>query len=269
MTIGEPKANGFECMTCHDAMPQFTRREVAEDIPQRSHFSFGAGKDSNLCITCHQGRESTVSINTAIAGLAPDTAKSSIKFKNVHYLAAGATLPGSVAKGAYEYTGNEYNGRFPHDEDFNECTECHDSHSLQVREESCFGWCHKEGIQTTGIRANSVDFDGDGDILEGISGEVDTMMDAVYAAIRAYGSQIAGKSIQYSASTYPYFLTDLNGNGQVDAGDAAYANFTPRLLQAAYNYHYVKKTPAATPTTVSISSRFCTIRWRTWGLRCP
>ena len=184
-----------------------------------------------------------MSINTAIAGLAPDTAKSSIKFKNVHYLAAGATLPGSVAKGAYEYTGNEYNGRFPHDEDFNECTECHDSHSLQVREESCFGWCHKEGIQTTGIRANSVDFDGDGDILEGISGEVDTMMDAVYAAIRAYGSQIAGKSIQYSASTYPYFLTDLNGNGQVDAGDAAYANFTPRLLQAAYNYQLCQEGP--------------------------
>jgi hypothetical protein len=241
VTIAEPKANGLECMTCHDAMPQFTRRQVSQaTFPSGATFSFGAGKDSNLCITCHQGRESTVSVNTAIAGLAPDTVKSTLKSKSMHYLGAGATLLGSVAKGAYEYIGNEYNGRFPHDEKFDECTECHDSHSLKVREESCFGWCHKEGIQTTGIRANSVDFDGDGDIIEGIYGEVETMSDAVYAAIRAYASQIIGKPIQFSNGR---FYNDVNGNGQVDAADTSYASYTPRLLQATYNYIFVKNDP--------------------------
>ncbi len=61
----------------------------------------GATDDSNLCLLCHQGRESKVSINTKIA----TDADGVMSFTNVHYYAAAATLFGTQVKGGYEYTG--------------------------------------------------------------------------------------------------------------------------------------------------------------------
>ncbi len=77
------------------------------------------------CIQCHQGRESTVSMNTMLAasGLADDAvatgsvpsgqtgAAGKLSFRNVHYLAAGATLYGRMAEGGYQYAGKIYNGK--------------------------------------------------------------------------------------------------------------------------------------------------------------
>jgi len=48
-------------------------------------------------------------------------------------------------------------------------------------------------------------------------------------------------------SGYPYVFID--GNGVADADEMSRSNrynaFTPRLLQATYNYHYVVKDPGA------------------------
>ena len=63
---------------------------------------------------CHQGRESKASVDKLIAGIAPDAQSDKLRFLNVHYFAAGATLFGTEAKGAYEYTGKTYLGRFKH-----------------------------------------------------------------------------------------------------------------------------------------------------------
>lgn len=91
------------------------------------------------------------------------------------------------------------------------------------------------------------DYDGDGDTSEGIKGEIDTVIAAVYAALQDAASA-TGAPIVYDSHTYPYFMNDTNGNGVVDEGEATNGNqykgnFTPRLLKAAYNYQFVVKDP--------------------------
>jgi hypothetical protein len=92
------------------------------------------------------------------------------------------------------------------------------------------------------------DYDGDGNTSEGIAGEVETLHKALYAAIQNYAANVCGVPILY-ASNYPYVFIDTNGNGQADAGETTRSNsynaFTPRLLQAIYNYQFVKKDPGA------------------------
>jgi hypothetical protein len=201
--------------------------------------------DSNICLNCHQGRESTVSLNTAIdgVGVGDDEVSDSLSFRNPHYFAAGATLFGTDAKGAYEYEGQTYNGRFPHVPTAASCVDCHDTHALEVKVELCSG-CHGTD-ELTAIRMSEEDFDADGDTTEGMAGEVASVQEAVYNQIQAYASETAGAAIVYDAGAYPYFFTDGNANDTVDEGEEAYATWTPRLLRAAYNYTWSIKDPGA------------------------
>ena len=90
------------------------------------------------------------------------------------------------------------------------------------------------------------DYDGDGDKTEGLAGEVATMQEKLLAALQTYAKTKANAPIAYSAASYPYFFGDTNGNGKVDADEKdAYKAWTPRLLEAAYNYQYVVKDPGA------------------------
>lgn len=64
---------------------------------------------------------------------------------------------------------------------FNSCTECHDTHALEIVIEDC-AECHEgadtlEGLRT--IRMTDVDYDGDGDVTEGVYGEIDTMRNSL------------------------------------------------------------------------------------------
>ena len=62
--------------------------------------------------------------------------------------------------------------------------------------------------------------------------------------MQAYAKDVAGTAIAYSPTSYPYFFADTNGNGMVDADETdRYPTWTPRLLQAAYNYQYATKDP--------------------------
>ena len=124
--------------------------------------------DSNLCINCHQGRQSTVSVNRSIANLDLDTPSDTIRFANVHYFAAGATLFGTEARGAYEYDGKTYLGRNVHVETADTCTECHDAHTLEFKEETC-AVCHADADDPRNIRMTETDFDGDGNVEEGLA----------------------------------------------------------------------------------------------------
>jgi hypothetical protein len=250
ITLSEPVSNGFMCTTCHDAVPGFTRHVVNEvEFPSGAVVSLGEGDDANLCISCHQGRQSTVSVDDYIAGKGAtddDTVDASMSFRNVHYYPAGATLFGTEAKGAYEYEGKVYNGRFPHVESFDTCAECHDAHDLGVKTQIC-SMCH--GVQDPhDIRRSAVDFDGDGDTQEGLAGEIKTLHEVLYAAIQDYAANVAGTPIVYG-SGYPYIFIDTNNNGVADEDEVNRSNrynaFTVRLLQATYNYQYVKKDPGA------------------------
>jgi len=190
VNIAQPISNGMLCSTCHDSLPEFTRYEVAgAEFPSGAFLSFGESEeDSNLCINCHQGRSSTPSVDAAVAGIDPDTVSSGLRFMNIHYFPAGVTLFGTEARGAYEYPGVEYNGKFEHVDSLNSCTECHDTHSGEVQTDFC-GLCHGAGKAPEDIRRDSPeDFDGDGDTNEGIAGEIETLAETLYAALQNYAA---------------------------------------------------------------------------------
>jgi len=236
-----PSSNGFMCSTCHDGANFPNRYAVASVIfPSGKTVSFGGkdadGKfvadDSNLCLLCHQGRESTASVNAALRGKDVDTVDSKISFKNIHYFAAGATLFGNDAQGAYQYEGKDYlgqNTKHP----LNKCKDCHDVHALDPKLETCAG-CHA-GAEFDAIRSpgDATDYDGDGDAAEGTHGEIETLAGALYAEIQKY-AEGTGNPITYNPAAYPYFF---------GADGKSYAAWTPRLLKAAFNYQYSQKDP--------------------------
>jgi len=252
VTINQPVANGLNCATCHNDLTTFTRYEsTGATFPSGATVTFGEEEDANLCINCHQGRSSTVSVNSAVGGTGDDEVSDRLRFINIHYFAAGATLFGNEVQGAYQYEGNEYLGRNEHVGEFDTCTECHNTHALEVEVAECVE-CH-ESVETAAdllnIRESEVDFDGDGDVAEGLAGEIDTMRELLYQAMLDYSMNTVGTGIIYSSGSYPYFFTDANGDGLPDADEVNYGNryatFTPRLLRATYNYQYSLKDPGA------------------------
>ena len=248
-SVAQPLPNGFQCATCHDDLTEFTRYQVnAVEFPSGATLSFGEGVDANLCLECHQGRESTVSVNRVTKDLDDDVVTSTLSFRNIHYFAAGATLFGDDAKGAYQYDGKEYVGQNKHVPGYDSCTGCHSTHQLAVKAEEC-AKCHtnvKTEEDLAAIRMATTDYDWDGDTKEGIAGEVDDLRAALYAAIQAYAKDVAKTPIAYNPDSYPYFYVDANGNGKVDPDESdRYNAWTPRLLKAAYNYQYSVKDPGA------------------------
>jgi hypothetical protein len=250
-SISQPVSDGFECTTCHKDLTTFARVEVTQ-VKFPSGLVVDSGNpNTNLCMTCHQGRESTVSVNALLKGLADDTPSDKLSFLNVHYFAAGATRYGTEAKGAYEYDGKTYVGLFKHVSDFSNCTDCHDTHALAVKVEAC-GKCH-QGVTTEAdlqtIRMSTTDYDGDGNVKEGIADDISTMQSALYAAMQDYATNVAKSPIVYDPNSYPYYFVDTNKNGKADPAETQAANgyksWTPRLLRAAYNYQYVTKDPGA------------------------
>jgi hypothetical protein len=249
-------SNGFMCSTCHDES-NWPNRYPITAVPFPSGVSITFSKpdaagmlqpvDANLCLECHQGRESTTSVDAALRGKDLDTVDSKISFKNVHYFAAGATLFGANAKGAYLYEGKEYLGAHPHVEKGFDCTTCHNVHALEVKTESCIG-CHPGVKDVSEIRVGGADYDGDGDSTEGIRGEVQTLADALYAQIRSYATA-QGTGIVYLPTTNPYYFVDKDADGKPDKDDKGaslrYNAYTPRLMKAAFNYQYAVKDTGA------------------------
>lgn len=129
------------CTTCHDAS-NFPALYVVNEVtfPSGKVVSFGEGISSNTCLECHQGRESKMTVDNAIANfgvaekldevvapLEKDGKTLSFGFKNIHYFPAGVTIFGSDAQGAYEYDGNTYVGLTAHP--VKACADCHNVHA--------------------------------------------------------------------------------------------------------------------------------------------
>ncbi|HWQ05072.1 MAG TPA: cytochrome c3 family protein [Longilinea sp.] len=250
VNISNPISDGLMCETCHSDLTTFARYQVETvKFPSGASLGFEGKPDANLCINCHQGRESTVSVNKVVAGQDRDKINEKLTFRNVHYFAAGATLFGTDAKGMYEYDGKEYAGQFKHVDGYNTCVDCHDTHALNAKVDACAG-CHN-GQKPEEIRMTTQgDFDGDGNDTEGLAGEIETLQEKMLAAIQAYAKDVVKTPIVYSPAAYPYWFIDTNANGQLDAEEAVSDNsykalWTPRLLEAAYNYQYVVKDPGA------------------------
>ena len=243
--------NAFACTNCHADMLTYARQTVAK-VTFPSGVALESGNnDANLCMTCHQGRESTASVDKAIAGLDADTPDPKLAFIHVHYFPAGATRYGTEAKVAYEYAGKTYAGRFAHVPNATTCTACHEPHAGEVAVTKC-GGCH-QGVASRADLANirmssRGDFDGNGR-EEGIARELANLHRELYAAIQQYARTVGGVGIGFTYEEYPYWYADLNGNGKIDHDeirpDNTYKAYTPRLLQAAYNYTFVLRDPGA------------------------
>ncbi len=261
--IAAEPSDSLNCATCHEGVStgEFTVRELTEvTFPSGAVIAFDEGAPSNLCLNCHQGRESTVSVNAAIerAGVGDDEVSEALNFRNPHYFAAGATLFGTEVQGAYEYVDHEYSGRNEHVRRFDECVDCHNEHSLEIRFEECAD-CHENvdiasAADVALIRADEelldddpVDYDGDGDVEEPIAAEIEALHTALLAAIQDYAANTIGTPVIYDPHSYPYWFIDGNGNGAVDegevSGDTRFASWTPTMLRAAYNYQYAAKDP--------------------------
>jgi len=250
VNIATHPANGFLCTTCHDGA-NWPNRYVVDEVtfPSGATLSFGEGEDGNLCMVCHQGRSSGSTVERALAGKPADTPDESIRFSNIHYFAAGATVFGSEAAGAYQFEGKEYVGQHGHVTELNfTCESCHDVHALEVKVESC-ATCHGDASDPNDpdtYRKGETDWDGDGDTAEGVKAEIAAFGERLYAGLQAYAAD-KGTPIVYDSHTYPYFFTDTNADGEPGADEANYGNryaaWTPNLLRAAYNYQYWQKDP--------------------------
>lgn len=262
-------AGTIQCVACHNEATatmtsvKFPQKEVPKEGGDPVNVVLtGLGPEAR-CMVCHQGRASTSSVNDSIARFGeevdPDAVPAPIKdaqgndvalgFINIHYYPAGATLYGSQVKGGYQYDGKTYDWKFRHVEGIETCIGCHDSHTLEVKVESC-AECHEgvasvEDLRKVRMQGSLTDYDGDGDVAESIDSELKGLQEPLYAAIQEYAKSVAGKAVVYNPAAYPYFFSDDNENGTADEGEKAYANWTPRLLKAAYNYQMSVKDPGA------------------------
>lgn len=247
-----PVGTVIECRACHNAATQTLSRVIFPSGVEVTDL----GPEAR-CMTCHQGRASGDTVDEAITMAAPaddDTVSTDLSFINIHYYAAGATLNAGRVRGGYQYAGQVYDWRFRHVPGRDTCVGCHNPHTLEVRTDAC-ATCH-DGVATAEDARNirmmssrSTDYDGDGDLTEGIYFEMVGLRDLVLEAIQAYPGEFTRDAICYDAAAYPYFFIDTDGNGTCEATEAAYPNrytsWTARLLRAAYNFQVASKDPGA------------------------
>ncbi|SDY70898.1 hypothetical protein SAMN05444340_11577 [Citreimonas salinaria] len=231
------------CASCHTSAAH-----DLDTVSFPSGESVGSLGPSAVCTVCHQGRASTDTVSGRIENLDEDEVDPDLSFVNVHDGVAAATMHGAQVRGGYQYLGRDYVGRFEHVPSASTCTACHDPHSTEVATETCLS-CHR-GVDTIeAIRTRHHDFDGDGDTAEGIHGEIETLRDRLGEAISDYAAIVAEAPIGYSTEAFPYFFADTNGDGAIDADEAAFPNryqgWTLRLLKAAYNHQFAHNDPGA------------------------
>jgi hypothetical protein len=240
-----PVGTVVTCDACHN---QATPTWDTVVFPSGAQIT-GLGPEAR-CMECHQGRASTQIVDDSIAeaGLQDmDTVSEDLGFTNIHYYAAAATMYGTLAQGGYEYPERAYDGKHDHVPGLDTCVGCHDMHTLALKTETCSD-CHTEDDpRDRRMFGSLVDYDGDGDLEEGIYYEIEGLRDMLYKAIQAYGDEVSGAHIVYDPHAYPYFFVDTNANGQADEDEVtspnAYNAWTGRLAKAAYNYQVSLKDP--------------------------
>ncbi|MGB5697621.1 MAG: chitobiase/beta-hexosaminidase C-terminal domain-containing protein, partial [Polyangiales bacterium] len=233
-----PLPLGLDCVNCHQTFPTVYSNLATfgylEPVKFPSSAEVSLYSASNICATCHQGRESGDSVQARIDG---DGGVGPYSFLNIHYYAAAATLFGSEARAGYHYAGKEYRPRntFPsHPDDVANCVGCHmknaegnEMHTWMPAVDRCND-CHSGSSFET---------------LEGSPSQSYTNIQALlvdlYGAIQAYAND-QGTPILYDANTYPYWCND---NGMPCSRTNAYG-FDATLLKAAYNYQVASKDPA-------------------------
>jgi hypothetical protein len=264
------------CVTCHEPHADATKSKKNIRVPTYLSFSsrftevngrvnkFLDGtaiptgvKDGIICLFCHQGRESGLTIyramkaaNAALDPYAtPDAliSASGISFVNPHYLDGGAIL---WSKNGWEFffsgVAQKYTTGYPRHQETN-CTGCHmgeanadnteGGHTWKARIESCHE-CHGPITDFKQISA-LVDYDGDGVIETTFNelGEItpNTPQNGGSTGTGLFGllvEALKAKGIFYNPDSHPYFFTATGGT---------FNQWTPNTLSAAFNLAYSYK----------------------------
>jgi len=246
-----PIGTTVTCIACHN---EATLAKDSVIFPSGVEIT-GLGPEAR-CMECHQGRASSASVDGAIerAGLTDDdTVSADLGFTNIHYHAAAATQVGGMAMGGYQYEGMAYDAKFTHVAGYDSCVGCHNVHTLELKLDEC-SVCHSgvssnDDLKDIRLAGSLVDYDGDGDIGEGIYYEIEGLREMLYQGMQAYASEVAGTAIAYNEQSYPYFFIDTDADGEASEEESVRDNgfnaWTGRLAKAAYNYQTSLKDPGA------------------------
>lgn len=236
--------NGLECETCHSNIPDYSLVPV-DSVTYPSGISLeDPGNPSNLCSTCHSGREAKATVDDAIAA-------GTYKFLNVHYLPAGSMLAGSDAQVGYEYSGYSYAPAFSTHSGGSDCTDCHAAdhtdHTFRAEDNLAYCQvCHTGATALGDIRnVHDTDIDGDGNAGESLADELDGLSALLLVQMQTYATA-GGSSICYNEGRYPYWFVDDNGNGVCDSSESTrFGAWNEGLMKAAFNYQFIHKDPGA------------------------
>jgi predicted CXXCH cytochrome family protein len=252
MSVDQPAAveSVVTCTVCHNEKADIL---TLVKFPSGSEVTFNLGEAS--CGTCHSGLDAGSKIDASASGYEEDTLVPDAGFITPHYAFSAATWLGSEVHGGYEYSGKTYVGVFEHAESVQTCTQCHDSHSLQMREnpvnknaELC-AVCHPNVTGFADYRNISVDgIDYDSDrVVEGIYYEIEGLQNILMQSMQRYAKDKLGVGIGWT-DIYPYLFIDTNQDGTLNQEETVFTNayntFTPRLMKAAFNYQFSRKEPA-------------------------
>jgi len=215
----------------------------------------GTGENS-VCMTCHGALTAGTRIDTANAGVDPDSPIENSSMVTPHYFHAAAVHEGSDAGVGYQYEGKTYVGTFKHANTVDTCIKCHDPHSLHLQDvpesdASLCSTCHSNvsgWADFRNVSMSKIDYDGDG-VVEPVYDEIEGMKELLLKAMNQYSIAVINTGFGLKLDSYPYAFVDTNQDGTVDESEGifpnAYKTFTPRMLKAAFNFMFVQKEPAA------------------------
>jgi hypothetical protein len=226
------------------------------------------GNSSNVCMQCHQGRQSGKSIPSC------STTTGYCSVPSEHYLPEAATFFGTEVTAGYEYAAKTYAGKVPfagHEQiEKQDCISCHinkrngstgattKDHNFVPELTDC-NYCHWDAnyaditdFEDLALPFGSpnVDYDGDG-VGESFRAEMDGLMDILVRALNIY-AKAAGRpplifvpgQTSLSEVTNGCYIQD--GCVPVTADPPVrYAFYDLRMVKAAYNWNAARDRAAA------------------------
>jgi hypothetical protein len=211
-----------------------------------------------ICLFCHQGRESglTVYLNIKSNGVDPykDPDKvispKGISFQNPHYLEAGAII---WSRNTWEFifsgTPQKYtSGNTDHQQQ--NCMGCHMGEASPDGTEGGHTWKPKvEVCQQCHVKSNGQPINNFSDILASADYDGDGKIDSAFAEIGALSpdsglfgqvkAALAAKGIFYNPDSYPYFFDNKGGQFRVWTTNTLTAAFNLAFMYKAGNCAYV------------------------------